>query len=257
MRKVKKVICELCGQEISASNYSKHLRRHQNHPETFLKKEIYRTDHEDLFCKFCGKECKNKNSLVQHELRCKENPNRNSDIVDTFKEYRKIHSAWNKGLTKETDERIREQSLKISNSLSGRKGRPHTELEKLKISESRKKYLSQHPDKVPYLINHSSKTSYPEQYFMNLFQEEGIQLTYHVQINKYELDFADVPRKIDIEIDGDQHFLDKRIAKSDLERDEYFRGLGWTVFRIRWSEYKKMDLLQKKEIISNIKRLVG
>ena len=27
-------------------------------------------------CKFCGKECKNKNSLAQHERRCKENPNR-------------------------------------------------------------------------------------------------------------------------------------------------------------------------------------
>lgn len=29
-----------------------------------------------LQCKYCGKQCKNKNSLVQHEIRCKENPNR-------------------------------------------------------------------------------------------------------------------------------------------------------------------------------------
>ena len=27
-------------------------------------------------CKYCGKECKNKNSLIQHEIRCKENPER-------------------------------------------------------------------------------------------------------------------------------------------------------------------------------------
>ena len=27
-------------------------------------------------CKYCNKLCKNKNSLVQHEIRCKENPNR-------------------------------------------------------------------------------------------------------------------------------------------------------------------------------------
>ena len=27
-------------------------------------------------CKYCGKECKNKNSLVQHEIRCKLNPNK-------------------------------------------------------------------------------------------------------------------------------------------------------------------------------------
>lgn len=27
-------------------------------------------------CKYCGKECKNKNSLAQHEIRCKHNPNK-------------------------------------------------------------------------------------------------------------------------------------------------------------------------------------
>ena len=31
---------------------------------------------DDFICKYCGKICKNKNSLVQHEVRCKENPNR-------------------------------------------------------------------------------------------------------------------------------------------------------------------------------------
>lgn len=27
-------------------------------------------------CKYCNKSCKNKNSLAQHEIRCKENPNK-------------------------------------------------------------------------------------------------------------------------------------------------------------------------------------
>lgn len=27
-------------------------------------------------CQYCGKECKNKNSLVQHEIRCNNNPNK-------------------------------------------------------------------------------------------------------------------------------------------------------------------------------------
>ena len=31
---------------------------------------------ETYTCKYCGKICKNKNSLAQHEIRCKENPNR-------------------------------------------------------------------------------------------------------------------------------------------------------------------------------------
>lgn len=29
----------------------------------------------DLFCRYCNKQCKNLNSLKQHELRCKFNPN--------------------------------------------------------------------------------------------------------------------------------------------------------------------------------------
>lgn len=28
------------------------------------------------YCQYCGKECKNTNSLKQHEVRCRENPNR-------------------------------------------------------------------------------------------------------------------------------------------------------------------------------------
>lgn len=34
-----------------------------------------------LLCKYCKKECKNKNSLAQHEIRCKHNPDR---ISTTF-----------------------------------------------------------------------------------------------------------------------------------------------------------------------------
>ena len=49
---------------------------------------------EEYICKYCGKVCKNKNSLVQHEIRCKENPNRKYCI------------AWNKGLTKQNDPRV-------------------------------------------------------------------------------------------------------------------------------------------------------
>lgn len=51
-------------------------------------------------CKYCNKICKNKNSLAQHEIRCKFNPNRlESAFVKFNKERDKV---WNKGLTKET-----------------------------------------------------------------------------------------------------------------------------------------------------------
>ena len=58
----------------------------------------------DLFCRFCGKECKNLNSLKQHECRCRDNPNRKS--VDNLS-----NRGWAKGLNKNNDIRIRNASI--------------------------------------------------------------------------------------------------------------------------------------------------
>ena len=53
-----------------------------------------------LYCRYCSKECKNINSLKNHERCCRKNPNRN------YKNGMLGKQAWNKGLTKETDERV-------------------------------------------------------------------------------------------------------------------------------------------------------
>ena len=41
-----------------------------------------------MYCKFCEKGCKNKNSLAQHQIRCKENPNK-IEVINNFTEYNK------------------------------------------------------------------------------------------------------------------------------------------------------------------------
>ena len=66
-------------------------------------------------CQFCGKECKNKNSLAQHEVRCGLNPNKK---VSSLVEYHKIKSGpWNKGKDKLNDERVKQAASKISSSM--------------------------------------------------------------------------------------------------------------------------------------------
>ncbi len=65
----KKICCELCNKFISVPNYNKHLQSHKT--GTANKQHV---THDGLNCIYCGKECKNKNSLIQHEIRCKENP---------------------------------------------------------------------------------------------------------------------------------------------------------------------------------------
>lgn len=62
-----------------------------------------------------------------------------------------------------------------------------------------------------------------------------------------------IDKKIDIEIDGDQHYTDKRIIESDKRRNKYLENIGWKIIRIGWSDYKKIiNEEDKKEYIDNI-----
>ncbi len=129
---------------------------------------------------------------------------------------------------------------------------------KKKISESMIKYLKENPDKVPYKLNHYSKgPSYPEKYFKEVFDKENVDLTYHERIYIYELDFANIEKKIDVEVDGDQHYLDKRIKKSDERRNLYLQERGWVVFRIKWNDYQKLTKPRKNKVIKEIKLLLN
>ena len=99
----KKVPCKNCGRLIDVAN----IKRHENACINGYKKDKnskYHIDHEDLYCKFCGKECKHKNSLVQHELRCKENPNRKA-----YNQFSKYIQENRKGKTKENCKEIAKQ----------------------------------------------------------------------------------------------------------------------------------------------------
>ena len=57
-----------------------------------------------MFCKFCNKECKNKNSLTNHERLCPSNPDRK------YVSHTLGGTAWNKGLTKYTSSSLAQTS---------------------------------------------------------------------------------------------------------------------------------------------------
>lgn len=258
-----KVVCPICGQEISKSNVSKHERRHKDHPETFNQGK-YELTHDDLNCQFCNKICKNRNSLCNHERQCKLNPNR--QISSGFIKYQEdiksgARVVWNKGLTKETDDRVAAQGDSLSKYYETHDavwaGKNLPEEMKRNIGRGVKQFLIENPDMVPYKRNHSSKESYPEEYFTKLFQQEGIKLVKQFSVYSYHLDFCDPDKKIDIEIDGDQHYLDPKIVEHDKIRNKFLEDDGWTVFRIKWSDYKKMTHSEKEQTIQKIKELLN
>jgi very-short-patch-repair endonuclease len=143
----------------------------------------------------------------------------------------------------------------IKRSLSNK--RPHTEESKKKISISRIKFLRENPHMVPYKLNHASNgRSYAEEYWKVILDSNNLTYEEQFQVGPYQLDFAITHLMIDLEIDGDQHHLDKRIVESDKRRNIYLEELGWTIVRVKWSEYKK--LTDKKEFVERIlKKLDG
>ena len=212
---------------------------------------------ECYICNFCRKLCKNGNSLRNHERLCKENPERQESSWVKFNHER---GAWNKGLTKETDERLLKASKTLSDGYkSGRLinanlGKQHADEEKKNLSEKRKQFLMKNPDKVPYLLNHHSKgDSYPEKYFKEVFDNEKIEYKQNYYQIGYFLDFAWPDKKIYLEIDGEQHYVDKRIVEHDKVRTENLKNEGWQcIERIRWSEYQKLNESEKKNYLKMI-----
>jgi very-short-patch-repair endonuclease len=180
-------------------------------------------------CKFCGKEY-SKNGIGTHIWRMHgegktHNPNKN-------------RVAWNKGLKKETNESIKSQSEKIKGRESTFKGKHHSIESKEKISKARIKFLEENPDKVPYLINHSSNQSYPEE----LFEKELIKRNINGWVSRfrngiYQYDFAWPDLKIDLEIDGATHNQPK-VIKIDKRRDEFSKANGWIVIRFKAKRVK-------------------
>ena len=88
---------------------------------------------EEFICRFCGKICKNANSLRNHERLCKQNPNRQFTLFSTKNP--NVENPWNKGLTKATDERVAKNGFALSKAKKGCKGHPHTEEEKAHLRE--------------------------------------------------------------------------------------------------------------------------
>ena len=122
-------ICQYCGKKFftteAAFNHhvtQKHVNTDQNgNPLADFNKPI-----DGLYCQYCKRECKNLNSLTNHERYCKDNPNKTKrpDGVNRISTINNPHdrrigkTPWNKGLTKETSDIIRKNAIDYKEKLS-------------------------------------------------------------------------------------------------------------------------------------------
>ena len=210
---------------------------------------------EILYCIFCGRECKNENSKRNHERLCKLNPSCDIKSLEALNRNRNSwngsgHSAWNKGLSKETDPRIAKYSETNSRNTRGENnsfyGKKHSEETKRKISESQKK---NYEGKSCFFTVLEHRKSYAERYFDKIFTDAEHQ---H-RIGRFVLDYAWPDKKIYIEVDGEQHYTNEGI-EHDRIRTDYLNEQGWKLItRIRWSEYQKLTREEKERLLSGIR----
>lgn len=92
--------CPNCGTFITNACFSRHYQACVNpHSKYNLYKNnvVDRGHCEDLRCMFCAKDFQSKNARAQHEIRCKENPNRkdHEHLTKYIQTYRKGKTAAN------------------------------------------------------------------------------------------------------------------------------------------------------------------
>ena len=169
-------------------------------------------------CKHCGLEFNNGHSLGGHQTSCKSNPGR----LDHLK--------------------------KLSISHIGKK---MSDEAKRNLSNARKEFMDKNPGNVPYLLNHSSKESYPEKLLRQALEKRSITAwVYNYPIRRYSIDFAFIELKVAIEVDGGTHLLPE-VKEKDRIRDLSLKEIGWATYRFTASDVKK-DPDSIVEIISKI-----
>lgn len=196
----------------------------------------------NLFANIVGKECKNANSLRNHERMCKQNPERQ---VSPFVKLNTERGAWNKGLTKETDERVAKfantlhEHIQAGISCQYDRKAVWTEERRKKQSDKKKKLYAEHPEKHPNvkLAGNHAKLTYPEQLAHDWLVEHGYEPIHNWhyksdEINRY-VDFYVEPLKLIIEIDGEYWHAD---ATLDKAKDEDAQAHGFATLRIKPKE---------------------
>ena len=176
------------------------------------------------------------------------------DLEEKFNiSYSRLVTLGKKGFLKFDCSEKRRHELNSKKS----KGRKHSEKTKKLLSEKRKKWISENPDKSPYIVSHKSRgETYPEKYFREWMEKENIPFQQEYKFKLYSFDFL-VNERVDLEIDGGQHKNDKRIIEHDFKRDNKSKDAGFIVYRIVWSDYQRLNQEEKEKFLGELKEFLS
>lgn len=211
-------------------------------------------------CKYCGKICKNKNSLAQHEIRCKNNPDRiNTDnSTKNLKEYNnRVRSgeitksnsnqyvkAKNLGLPK--PEISQETRQKLSAVWLGRH---HSEESKQKTSQTMQQVVRERPESY-------SASNVNGRVKKVLYKDHILDSSWEVEVAKfldsYDIRWEKPTTGFDYIYDGKSHIYYPDFYLLDFNTYIEVKGYKRKRDLAKWSSVPNLIVISKKEI-SDIK----
>jgi hypothetical protein len=246
--------CELCLDEISLSNFDKHLKVCNGSG----KQKVLAN------CQYCAFDLSTLNGgkfVGAHIRWCNKNPNKTGNINGI--DWTEIQTVYNNGISlnglqkmfnlsrNQLNSAFKSDLLnKISHNFH------HTDETKKIISEKRKKFLSENPDKHVWKRNDKFK-SVPCEYFKGILRENFINYTEEyspLDSDNFSLDIAFPDKRIAIEVNGNQHYnKDKTLKEYYQNRENVFKENGWNMFQIHYSLVYKEEFVSKfiKQLKSN------
>jgi len=107
-----------------------------------------------------------------------------------------------------------------------------------------------------HINSNKDKLSYPEKFLKQVLTNNNIFSRFTIEshhcVGRFFLDFAIMELKLDIEMDGEQHFRTIEAIEHDKRRDKFLKEEGWTIYRISWSNMIKNSKQEIKELLEFI-----
>ena len=201
--------------------------------------------------------------------------------------FKKGYIPWSKGLTKETDDRLKNISKKTTQQMHREykigirdrftitkkanefvrkygqpklKGKPTHMLGKTKknglykeswgFQKGKDNIINKYTEKHPnYILEQKGHKTAPEKVIEQLLKEKGIKHIFNKRIGTYWVDFLLTEKNLILEVDGNYWH-----QKDNPKRDNYLKSKGYDIMHWKVTKYSKFKLENSaKEFIKNIK----
>jgi len=214
---------------------------------------------ESNYCDKCGLSTNNRLNFIQHKKSCDLVNDNLETILNDYKggkssriiisEYKISYNLLKRFLVKHN---IKVRLL--GESLIGKTGRKTTEETKKKISEGRKRFLRENPDKHNWK-NNNKFISPPCETLKEKLSDNNINFVeeYSPSLERhFSIDIAFPDSKVGIEVNGNQHYnRDGSLKDYYKERSDFIEGLGWELIELPYI------MVYNDEVVSNLIKMVS